>query len=477
MIAYDGDAARGAVTEPARTLPVARRVEVLVVGGGTAGVAAALAAARNGARTLVVERGGYLGGTGTAALMALYTVPYNRTYGICRELIDAMAERGGAVRGPVVPFEPEVLKQVSLATLRQAGVDLLHYTWVADSIVDHGHVRGVVIENKSGRQAILADIVIDASGDADVAARAGAAFVTGRETDQKMRPMTIVFRMGPVDVRRIAVYRDANPGEFTPDPGHNILDIAQRIVRIDGFFSIMRNGAARGLLDPNIHYLRLYGIAGETGNLYVNTVRIYGVDGTSADDLTEAQTRGLRQVEQIAGFLRAEIPGFADAQVLETAEQIGVRETRRIVGDQVLTIEDLAAGRRFSDAICTADNHMVPGVEIHSPDGGEGARDDAYVAGLVLPFNEFSVPRGCLLPRGLDGLIVAGRCLSTTHEGDAWTRGQPMVMQIGEGAGTLAAFAVRDRISPRAVDMAAVQAALRRHGGRVLLPGDNYDAG
>ncbi len=464
------------VTEPQRQIPVIAEVDVLVIGAGTAGCAAALAAARTGANTLLLERGGYVGGTGAAALMCLYTIPYSKTYGICREFVDGMAERGGAIRGPVIPFDPESFKQVALAKLQEAGVRLMFYTWTVDTIVENRKVKGVVIENKSGRQAILAKVVIDASGDGDVAAAAGAETVLGREDDNKMRPMSVVFRMGPVDVTKIKAYRDANPRDFSPDPGHNILDIDERIVRLDGFFKIVREANKKGKLDKNIHYLRLYGIAGETGNLYINTVRVYGVDGTKAEDLTRAQEEAMRQIQQIAAFVREEIPGFSDAVILETAVMMGVRETRRVLGEHVLSIEDCGAATRFKDNIMTNEVHLVPGVEIHSPDGGEGAANDPYVDGLVLPFNEFSVPYRCLVPRGVDGLLVAGRCISTTHEADAWTRSQPFIMQIGEAAGTAGGLSALKDIPPRELDIGMLQNALRQHGGHFLLPGEKFDA-
>jgi len=458
------------VTEPQREIPVVHRVQVLVVGGGVAGTAAALAAARTGARTLVVERGGFVGGTGTAGLMSLYTLPYEHVHGISREIVDAMAEEGAAVRAAVVPFDPECFKRVALSKLWAAGVELLFFTWSVGAIVEGRRVRGVIVENKSGRQAVLADVVIDASGDGDVAVAAGAESVLGREADSRMRPMSLIARMGPVDVREIIRYRDSHPEEFSPDPGHNILDLSQRLLRLDGFFSIMRSGRDRGLIDPNIHYLRLYGIVGEVGDLYVNSTRVYDVDGTSGADLSRAQQDCMRQNEELARFLRAEIPGFRDAEIRETAVSIGVRETRRIIGDHVLDIDDCASARRFPDVIASAVAHMVPGVELHSPDGGEGDSNDPYVTGLVLPFAEFSVPVGCLLPRSLDGIMLAGRCISQTHEADGWTRGQPIMMQVGEGAGTVAAMAALGGIDPRAVDIGKVQGSLRQHGAHFLLP-------
>jgi hypothetical protein len=181
----------------------------------------------------------------------------------------------------------------------------------------------------------------------------------------------------------------------------------------------------------------------------------------------------MRQIPAIAAFVKEEIPGFAKAEILESAVMMGVRETRRILGDYVLGIEDCGSARRFRDTIMTAEAHMVPGVEIHSPDGGEGAANDAYVAGLALPFNEFSVPYGCLLPRGLEGILVAGRCLSATHEADSWTRSQPGVIQFGQAAGTAAALAVRSNRPPRQVDIDALQRTLRQQHAHLLLPGEN----
>lgn len=468
-LAYSAN--RQNVIEPERQLPITHRTQVLVAGGGTAGTAAAIAAARAGAETMVVERGGFVGGTGTASLMCLYTTPYKTMYGVCRELIDGMAELGGAVKGPVVPFDPEAFKRVAMNKLREAGVKTLLYTWTSDAIVEDGRVCGIVIENKSGRQAILADVVIDASGDGDVAARAGADFVVGREDDGKMRPMTVIFRMGPVDVRKIAAYREQHPKEFSPDPGHNVLDLDDKIVRLDGFFSIMEAGRDKGLIDKNIHYLRLWGIAKDTGNLYVNTARVYGVDGTNAADLSRAHEESMRQIEQLVVYLKENIPGFEKAELLDTAVNIGVRETRRIVGEHILTIEDCANHRKFPDAVVTATTHMVPGVEIHSPDGGEGRRDDAYVAGLELPLSEFSIPFRCFVPKRLDGILVAGRCLSATHEGDAWTRNQPIIMQIGQAAGVAAALASGgNKVPLRELDIAKVQKALLSQGAHIVLP-------
>ena len=464
------DKTRNFVTEPEQKLPVVADVDVLVVGGGTAGVVAAVAAARTGAKTLIVERGGYVGGTGSAALMCLYNVSYETTCGICREMIDDMAARGGAVCGPVIPYDPEVFKQVASQKLRSVGAGTLFYTSTARTIVEHAAVKGIIIENKSGRQAVLAKVVVDATGDGDVAVSAGAEYMTGRETDNKMRPMTVIFKAGPVDILKIKEYWDSNPDDFSPDFSHNVMDLDNKLLRLDGFFEATRRANKEGRINEHIHYLRLHGIVGDIGNLYVNSVRVYNVAGTSGADLSRAQQEAMQQIAELMEFLRTDIPGFENAVVMETAVSMGVRESRRIVGDYTLTVEDCASSRVFDDAIMTSQTRKVAGVHVHSPDGGEGAADDPYVSHLQLPLVEYSVPYGVLLPKGLEGILVAGRCVSSTHEADGWIRGQTAVMAVAQAVGTAAALAVKGNTSLRDISIEELQKSLIEQGCRVRLP-------
>jgi len=196
----------GRITEPVREIGVAHATDVLVVGGGIAGVMAALASGRSNGQTFLVERFGSLGGTGTAAMMNLFYVPYAASRGLVRELFDRLIARGGAIPGEFVVYDPELYKVTALEMLAEAGVEILLHTLVSDVIMEGTTLRGIVVENKSGRQAILSRVTVDASGDADVAVRAGAPYTKGREEDGKMRPMTLIFRMGGVDVPRLVEY-------------------------------------------------------------------------------------------------------------------------------------------------------------------------------------------------------------------------------------------------------------------------------
>ena len=288
--------ASGRVFEPLRELPVAREVDVLVVGGGISGLLAAVAAGRCGARTLVVERFGSLGGTGTAAMMNLFYVPYEMSRGLVRELFDRLIARGGAVPGEFVVYDPELYKVTALEMLAEAHVDVLLHTLVSDVVMDNEIIRGIVIENKSGRQVILSRVTVDASGDADVAARAGARHVKGREVDGKMRPMTLIFRMGGVEVPRLVEYVKAHPEDFSPDPLQCMLDIEHHMIRVFGFFRLVETAKANGELWPDCYYFRVESVLPERGVLTVNATRVYGVDGTKAEDLSRAEIETRHQM-------------------------------------------------------------------------------------------------------------------------------------------------------------------------------------
>ncbi len=449
------------VAEPARMLPVVAEVDVVVSGGGPAGLGAAVGAARQGAKTLLIERNAFLGGAATAALMAVWNMPLEHMSGFAHELTSRLIARGGAVGGgPATPFDPEQFKEVALEFVQENNIQLLLYSNVVAPIVNNGLVGGVVVENKGGRQAILAKEVIDCTGDADLAAAAGVPFVKGRESDGKMRPMTVLMHLGGLDLPRMVEYARSHPEEFDLDPHFQMLDLEHGMVRFAGFFSHVREAHERGELDPSLHYLRFEGVQVDRGMAFLNTVRVYGVDGTDAFDLTRAEIEARRQIKQLLAFVRKRIPGCEGCYVVETSSSIGVRETRRIRGKHVLVEEDIASGRTYPDTIARLWRFHTPGVEMHSPDPVEGSPEDPLHRQIHRPLISFEVPYRCLLPTEVDGLLVGGRAISQDHSADGWTRGMYACMVTGQAAGTAAGLAALRGVSAASLDVRELQQAL-----------------
>jgi len=461
------------ITEPSRDIPVAGQAEVLVAGGGVAGIAAALAAARNGANTLLVERGAFLGGTATSALMHVFYTPYSSTRGILREICDRLAARSAAELGELIPFDPEAFKYVAMEMLAEGGVRFLLHSYISRVLINDGQVRGLVVENKSGRQAILARVIVDATGDGYVSALAGAPFEIGRSSDGKTRPMTLLFRMGGVSTETLKQYVRDHPEEFTTDPNTTSVDAGFRSFRIFGFFGLVDAARERGEIDSDCHWVRVEGLDERRGMVLINSTNVYssGVDATA---LTNAELSGRRQVHQLEAFLRKYVPGFAGAYLVEVGGSIGVRETRRILGDYVLTEEDVVEDRHFADVVALdwerhsrrargggIDPHIVGG---HSPDGQTAHRPVGANRPSPAPLIAVRVPYRCLVVRGVEGLLVAGRCISATHEAQGYTRNQGCCIATGQAAGIAAALACRQDTTPRRLSARAVQERLAASG-------------
>jgi len=437
------------IREVAREVPVSGNYDVIVCGGGPAGFIVAIAAARAGARTLLIERYGFLGGTATAAMMVEFGSIYDGRQvivgGIAHEFMHRLAETGGVNARAMEPthsmiFDPECMISVSQEMVLASGAELLLHALVVGPLVEDGIVRGVIVESKSGREALRGRVMIDATGDGDVAARAGAKFALGREGDGRMQPVTLEVILGNVDVTRIpCTARDLMPaiaaararGEW-PIPTE----------RIFSWGRVRKRGAPDNL---------------QSAFFFINGTNCLDVDGTSARSLTRAEIETRRQVDALVVFLRRHAPGFENCYVDRVAAQVGVRETRRILGDYTLTREDVLAARHFPDGVVPACNS----IDVHDEEGRDFAHE--YLKGGT----HYQIPYRCFLPAGLEGLLVSGRCISADRAALGSARVMVVCMPMGEACGVAAALAAARNCTPREVPAAEIRTRLRQ-GGTIL---------
>jgi len=418
--------------------PVSLSAEVIVCGGGPAGLCAAVAAAQEGADTLLIERYGFLGGMATAGLinpfMPYYTGGEQIIEGLFQQIIDRLDAAGGWSHRQDEwardAFDPEIMKLVAQDMVEEAGVSLRLHTMVVDASSENGHVGQVLLASKSGLEGAEATIFIDATGDGDVAARAGVPYEQGRPEDGLSQPMTLMFRMTGVDEERMPPREEINA----------LYDQAKAAADID---------------NPRENVLWFY--TTRCGEIHFNTTRVVKRDGTSAADLTAAELEARRQVKQMVKFLTDKVPGFANAYLSATGTQIGVRESRRILGEYVMTAEDVLGARKFADGIVRG----CYDIDIHSP-SGTGTIIKRLPAG-----ESYDIPYRCLCPRGFDNLLVAGRPISATHEAHSSLRVMPIAAAVGEAAGTAAAMCIAQEQSVTAVDVAALRQRLRERGANI----------
>jgi glycine/D-amino acid oxidase-like deaminating enzyme len=453
------------VALPARTGLLAGAGDVLVVGGGPAGLGAALGAAHAGAKVILAERYGFLGGNATAALvmplMSFHTqkprqkaaegltlLPTDHgpgepvLSGVVSTLLERLVRAGGAISpslqtGYVVPFDPEIFKAVALDLLDEAGVQFLFHAFASDILCDQSE-RRVVFETKSGPLVIGAPVIVDCTGDGDLAAYAGASYEIGREEDGLVQPMTLMARVTEFDRGNFRAYVERHPDQWRG---------------VHGLWDLIRRASADGKLSLPREDLLFFATPHER-EVSVNSTRVTRVLGTDVWDLSYAEWKGRRQMRQIADFLRRYVPGFENSYVVQSGVNIGVRETRRILGDYQLTADDILRARKFPDVIARS---TYP-VDIHNPRG----------AGTTLkrlpPGESYDIPLRCLLPRKVEGLLLAGRCISGTHEAHSSYRVMPVAMATGQAAGVCAALAARHRQTPREVRTLEIQEELIRQG-------------
>lgn len=441
-----GDASGATVREAARDLNIFREADVVVVGGGPAGVGAAVAAARAGADTLLIERYGHLGGMATGGIVIL--LPHmsgddgeQQLRGVCQEWIDRLDQYGGAIHperhelgssDPAVVarwrdyfsfvvngrvrqgayVDPELLKCVINDMVEEAGVRLQLHSWGCRAIMDDGRVRGVAFESKEGRQAVLGKVIIDATGDGDIMASSGAAFEGGYDAEARSSMLAVVFRLGNVDFRKFCAYRAERPEHWK--------DISTRIHAFAGF-----------RLAPHP--------TNRNDIIWVNNW-IPGRSCLDVGDLTWTEVAVRKVMREMRDLLHAEVPGFENCFILDTASQLGTRGSRRLLGEFRVTLKDVSSGRTYDDTIA-----FFPSLQLEEKP-------------LI------HIPYRALVPREVEGLLVAGRCYSSDAPANNMTNLIPHCVAMGEAAGVAAALSVAGGIKVRDVAYDALRRELLRQG-------------
>lgn len=431
-------------------------VDVLVCGGGPAGTAAGIAAARQGARTFLIEQTGCLGGAGTNALVGTWLGSYSRDgafpviKGLFAEVVERLAEEGGAIpaerdvvsgtrhlgyapwHGRVTPFEFEPCKRVCETLAQEAGVKLRYFTTAVSPKVEGDRIAGVFIHSKNGMEFVRARAVVDATGDADVAARAGCAFVKGRPEDGLLSAPSVFPVFEGVEAEAFERYC-----RETGD------------VRLRAIIGELR---AKGAWPFEFDILVCCELT-RRGRFFINALQQKGVDGTNADQATSAMIAGRREAKQLADLMRKAVPGFGNAQLVETSHVLGVRETRRIVGEHTVTVEEVRTGAAYPDTIA------LSGYQWDMADPKDLSKQGMKGVKFVKPYTE--IPYRALVPRGKDNLIVAGRCVSAEWEALGVLRIMPACFAMGQAAGIAAALVAQSGTAFARLDTEALRSRLR----------------
>jgi hypothetical protein len=474
--------------------------DVLVAGGGVSGAVAAIAAARCGARVLVVEEQGFLGGSltamGVGPMMSFHN-PAGRQVvrGIADEIIARLRAHGASTGhipdtttycSTVTPFDSEELKIELETMLAEAGGRVLYHTQIAAVEWAAGEAEGmaaggggfgetapplasapapalarVIVCNKAGLMSLAARVFVDATGDADLAVRAGVPFQLGREKDGAAQPMTTNLKLANVDTAAIRAYALAHPEEFLFHP-RGPEEAARRLresprISLGGFLGAWKAARERGEVDVPRDQVLFFETA-EPGVVILNTSRVTGLDATDPFQLSRAEAVGRKQCAQIFAFLKKHAVGFAGAVRMDTAAKIGVRESRHIKGRHILTAEDLLSARAFDDAVALG---AYP-IDIHSADG-QAVTNTTHLR----PDAAYQIPLRSLLVEQPANLVVVGRCISATHEASAAFRVTPICMAIGHVGGVAAAEAAARGVVPSEVPFGVIRERLLAQGAQL----------
>jgi len=440
-----------------KSVPVVMEKDVIVVGGGTAGVIAAIAAARNGAETAIIEQFSCLGGSQTLALVSPLVGGGEHYFdtlitGIHQELVNRVKDIGEEFDG--IWHNPETLKFLYEQVVMEEGIEILYNTTVIDAIVKDRKIQSLILHNKSGWQAATAKIYIDATGDGDLAVNAGCKYMCGRPKDGFNQAPSLRFLVSNVNLERLAKFLQENgmlhakPSRlsvsftFGPYGGKDLKHIWEKAIK-DGELTAEEAG-----------YVQFTTMDGLDGIINFNCPEIKNVDCTDVKSLTNAIIKGRVMARNIFNFFKRHIPGFENAYLILTAPMLGIRESRRIIGRYVLTGNDILNGRKFPDAVAKA----WYGVDIHIPDK----------IGVIIKRMDhgdyYEIPYRCLIPKDIDNLLVTGRCISSDFEANSAIRIQAVCRGLGQVAGTAAALCVSIGVTPPELDIKILLQKLREQG-------------
>jgi hypothetical protein len=451
-----------------KQIDISMMTDVLVIGGGPAGLCAAISSARNGCSTLLVEQNGYCGGMATAGMVGPMMTCYDSSgkimliQGLFKEIVERLVAAGGAIHpsevptasaftsyiGPghlhVTPFDAEKLKKLADDMLIESGVQILYHTVFVEPIMENQTVKGAILFSKSGFKAVGARVVIDCTGDADVVYRSGAPVLLGSDENYTMQPATLFFKIGNVDSDRVDAEIAANLDKFYRKDGVNYRSFHWRVTeaRENGDWNLNRVSIGMFRSVKKDEWL-------------INTSRIMDIDGTDAESLTQAELIGRRQVEQIFEFMKKYIPGCENAVLMVSAPHIGIRETRHIYGEVTLKVEDVLGGIVPEDSILVAANS----IDIH---GKFGPLSNQYIT--IDEGKWYGVSYGCLIPLNIEGLLAAGRCISAEPDASGAIRVMPPCMAMGQAAGVAAALSIKQCQIPRRLSVKILRDTLKAQG-------------
>ena len=403
--------------------------DVIVVGSGPAGIGAAISAGRLGVKTLIIESLGKLGGISTSGMMSHFTGSVGSK--LYWEVLKRAGENNQFDKTLTHVIDPEFLALTYIEMLEEANVDILLYTTVTDAIMDGNTIKGIVCHNKGGFFSYSAKVVIDASGDGDVAYFAGAEYFKGRETDGAMQPTTLMFKIAGVDMEK-AVF----PGAFealVDTPKGELQSLGKKILPHPAGHVLLYESTIPGIVTCNM-------------------TNVIGIDGTSAEDLTKAEILCRKQIPVILDFLREYAPGYENCYLISTASLIGVRETRHFKGVKSIHETDITSATQFDDFVVfdakfEFDVHNITGAGL----------DETGLQKHFKQKNGYTIPYGCLVPEKIDGLLLSGRNISGTHMAHSSFRSMPICLALGEAGGIASAIAVKSNILVRDVNPKDIQ--------------------